>query len=183
MVDSVILDDSGKVDTIKRFFPQGQTVDYHIEFFRTKSVEFNLNLHPIYQRDLEWNTWQYEKFVGYFIQGGPVHRIIIHRGKYQNYHEVIDGQHRLTALFMWVDGLIGAILDDGSKIHFNELTSKGKRVLPMISALIINLTLEERISLYLALNEGGTVHSKLHLMSVRNRLNVIKKRKDANNDT
>lgn len=177
-MDSVILDDSGTVDKIERFYPQGYSVDSGIGHFVNKIEEFNITINPQYQRDLTWNTWQYEKFLGYFIRGGPTPRIIIHRDCDFDYHEVIDGQHRVAAFSKWVGGHIGAIIGDNSKIYYNQLTDRAKRGLPLVNMFMVNLPLIERVELYLELNEGGVVHGKLHLMSVRNMLTVMKRKVD-----
>lgn len=123
---------------------------------------------PDYQRDTVWTPMQQAKFAGYFFEMGPQAALFIREVWSEgSYDELVDGQQRLMALIAWEEGEIPAILPSQGKAIW------AKDFPPSIWRLIgfpvgrFQGTKKEALSLYLAINSGGTPHTQAELDRVR----------------
>jgi len=83
---------------------------------------------------------------------------------------VIDGKQRLTALVKFFASEIPAEFRDGLRVLYKDLELVSQRKVKMSSVAIGicgGMTQAEIIDFYLALNEGGTVHTEAEINRVR----------------
>jgi hypothetical protein len=137
---------------------QGAPLTLHLKYLRVGLS--HLNMSPPYQRGHVWTQPQQELFMGHLLSGGEVLPIIIHRpvcitGDEQD--ELLDGKQRLTAILAWLDGKIGARVED-QLVFVGDLDS----ISPLsITAKYINIpSFENRKKFYVRLNTAGTPHTK-----------------------
>lgn len=137
------------------------------------------DLNPDYQRGHVWTTDQAEKFMGHFIEGGPIPPVYVQRyessenapaeikATYYDHAEVVDGQQRLRAVKAWVKGDIDAVLSNGRRIRYADLDEVDLRMLRSLQIAFIDMSRKDRLDFYIKLNRGGTVHSDAEIDRVR----------------
>lgn len=126
---------------------------------------------PDYQRDVVWTPKQRAKFAGYFLEGGPQAALFIREvGPTSTegvYEELVDGQQRLLALAAFEEGKIPAILpSQGKCVWVKDIENFTWRMWGFPVGRFSG-TRAEAMSLYIAINEGGTPHTSAELDRVR----------------
>lgn len=135
------------------------------------------NLAPDYQRGYVWTDRQASLFVGHWLEGGEIGRILVQRYESQKnvpsgtkWHElpveVIDGQQRLRSIWRWVKGEIDAEISDGKRWAYKD-TNEIDRFDLNVVLTYVDLPRAERLRLYIRLNRGGTVHADDEIERVR----------------
>lgn len=126
---------------------------------------------PDYQRGQSWTVHQASAFVGSMITGGFCPPCWINRNLYDDAMEIIDGQHRLSSLHHWMLGDIPAIEPaTGENIYVHEFTETDLRQLyrkTEVKIMYVDLSLKDRLELYLRINATGTPHSLEEIERVR----------------
>lgn len=151
--------------------------------------EFACDLDPDYQRGRVWTMEQQQNFIGFLLEGGVSHPVIINQGENfggvdgEGSTEVLDGKQRISACMDFTNKEIGAKLTDGRVIQFDELDTYSLRMLRMqigMTFRVVGLSRVEALRWYLKLNRGGTVHSNEEINRVQlllDAMNVKKRRK------
>lgn len=129
---------------------------------------------PHYQRPRVWTDEQSSSFVGVMITGGICPPCWINRNLYMDDMEIIDGQQRLLSLYYWLKGAIHATHPiTGEAIFVHEIEQEDLRRLSRkveMKVIYVDISLPERLSLYIRLNAGGTPHTPEEIQYVRNLL-------------
>ena len=141
------------------------------------------DMDPEYQRGHVWTDRQRSLYIGALIEGraNDSAAIVLYERTYglggpsevvdDLYYEVVDGKQRLTAIVMFHDQKLPAEFRDGTRALLQDMdTVSNRRVRLSVTValgVVRNLTRAEVIDLYLALNEGGTMHTEAELDRVR----------------
>lgn len=146
--------------------------------------KFDLN--PDYQRGAVWTERQQQEFVGFLLDGGDCHKIVVQRYEtaknapathkdtyYELPAEVVDGQQRLRAVCAWLRGKICAITPEGDRLWFKDTNEVDRRGL-MLKIHYVDLPRVERLRFYIKLNRGGTVHTEQEIVHVQALLDAEK---------
>lgn len=136
------------------------------------------DLNPDYQRDHVWTEVQSRRFVGFFLSDGPRTPVWIHRPDHKtdgaDYlhlpEEVIDGQQRVKALMAFFAGTIPAEMEDGKLLWWRDCNEVDRRSMISLNVRYVSMSRRERLSFYLRLNNGGTVHTDAEITKVRKML-------------
>ena len=135
-------------------------------------------LDPPYQRGLCWSLEQKKSYItNIFNEMAKCTPTIVeyYSDDYTiKYFEVLDGKQRLTTLFDFIDNKF-PILYDGEEVYFNDLIDEDKtfllylnvnytRVMPI--KLNTNVSLKDRLEIFLEVNYLGTKMSDEHLKNV-----------------
>lgn len=152
------------------------TLDFMYENYR-KGV---LNLKPEYQRGLVWSLEQKQSYImNLFLEKAVVQPTLILNWIVEedekNTFEVVDGVQRLSTLFDFLENKFP--LSNGK--YFYDLSSDDNRFLLKLDVRYTriecicgrNLNLEEKIRLFLEINELGTKMSEEHIQKVKEMLN------------
>lgn len=136
-------------------------------------------LDPIYQRDLCWTLEQKQSYMINLFNGlakcSPT--IIEYYSNDYNtkYYEILDGKQRLTTIFDFIDNKF-PIIYENERIYFNDLIDQDKKYLLrfdvkytriMPNRLNENLSLKDRLQIFLEINYLGTKMSDEHLLKIR----------------
>lgn len=102
--------------------------------------------------------------MGHLLQGGEVLPLTFHRKPDSGKAEVLDGKQRLEACLAWLNGNVGAKLDNGQIVYIHDLEKRtnGEPVgLSRIQLLFryVNLSWNDRVNYYVRLNSAGTPHT------------------------
>lgn len=135
-----------------------------------------LNLDPEYQRGLVWTLEQKQSYVmNLFLEKAVVAPTLILNWiveeNEKNSFEVLDGKQRLSTLFDFMDNKFP--LANGK--YFYDLSSDDTRYILRLDVRYTriecicgrNLTLDEKIKLFLEVNELGTKMSDKHIEKVK----------------
>lgn len=134
-----------------------------------------INLNPFYQRGLVWTLDQKQKYILALFQEKArinITTIVDIHSKSDCYIEVLDGKQRLTTIFDFIENKFK--LKDGcyfKDLHFDDM----KYLLNLTfhySRIEVNhkhtcFTDEQKIELFLEINEMGTKMSKTHIAKVK----------------
>lgn len=133
-----------------------------------------LNLNPFYQRDLVWSDKQKKSYIeNLFLEKATISPTIILNWENTDngIYEVLDGKQRLSTCFDFINNKF-SIFDN---IYFKNLSAEDRRFIirhdvryTRIEKLAHeNLTDNEKIELFLEINELGTKVSQEHLDKVK----------------
>lgn len=152
--------------------------NYHssLDFMYEDYKKGVLNLEPEYQRGLVWTLKQKQSYImNLFLEKAVVQPTLILNwiveDDERNSFEVLDGKQRLTTLFDFLENKFP--LENGK--YFYDLSSYDNRFLLRLDVRYTriesicgrNLTLEEKIKLFLEINELGTKMSDEHIEKVK----------------
>jgi len=106
-------------------------------------------LSPEYQRDFVWSQKMKDKLVESFILGIPIHDIVFAQfsNREKGYRDVLDGKHRLKALFEHLDNM------QKQGRGFVDFKRKGLAITE-----VIDPTEAQVLEIYNRLNYGGVAH-------------------------
>lgn len=136
--------------------------------------DYGFNIDPDFQRGHVWTTQQQIKFVEFVLKGGVSSPILFNSPAYGGYDNVgdmsdeivvVDGKQRLTALRLFLNGVIPAF---GSFISEYEDCNYMLRTIWIKFSINRIQTRKEILNWYLELNEGHIAHSPEELERVRN---------------
>ena len=139
-----------------------------------------LNLDPEYQRGLVWSLKQKQAYVmNLFLEKAVVSptlvlNLVVEENE-KNSFEVVDGKQRLSTLFDFLENRFP--LANGK--YFLDLSSDDTRYLLRLDVRYTriecicgrNLTTEEKVELFLEINELGTKMSEEHIDKVKEMIN------------
>ena len=122
---------------------------------------------PDYQRDLVWTTEQKQDLIQSVLLGNPIGDFLFkeetNKKRDTFFYTIIDGQQRLNALREFAtselslkDGRFLTDLSEWDGRSFFEYNT-------FVGLKIRGITLEEEINIYLARNQGGTIHTQSEL--------------------
>jgi len=132
---------------------------------------WNVNLDPEYQRDLVWSNKDKEDFITSVLEGTDIGKIVIidHSYEYSKQttveYEILDGKQRLSTLIdFYLDrwkyrGYYYSELDVKLKYRFNNAT--------ISVAEYKTDDVDEKIKLFLSINDTGITMSREHLNNIR----------------
>lgn len=136
-------------------------------------------LDPIYQRELCWTIEQKQSYIINLFNGlAKCNPTIIeyYSNDYNTkYYEILDGKQRLTTIFDFIDNKF-PIIYENEKIYFNDLIDQDKKYLLrfdvkytriMPNQLNENLSLKDRLQIFLEINYLGTKMDDKHLLKIR----------------
>lgn len=133
-----------------------------------------LNLSPEYQRDIVWGLEDKQNFImSLFTNTYSGVITLVMNWKDPDYgYELLDGKQRLTTIFSFIEGDFP--LANG--LYFKDLCGDDQRFIIMYnlncnrisSFKEVNLSLTEKVRLFLSLNSGVVV-DKSHLEALRNK--------------
>ncbi len=146
------------LNDIYKPIPYVSEICVSLKRFAEQLARDETNLSPAYQRGSVWTRDQRELFMGHLLQGGEVLPLIFQRQPDQGHAEVVDGKQRCESILAWLEGQIGARLDDGRLVMQREVTGGLGRV--DVRIRYINLPWAERVRYYARLNSAGTPHTK-----------------------
>ena len=143
-----------------------------------------LELNPFYQRGLVWTLEQKRDYILALFNGkATIEPTIVEYFK-DNYKihmmEVLDGKQRLTTIFDFIDNKFSIIVD-GNEIYFKDLIEKDQRFLfkhdvkntrVMSRDISKKVSMQDKIDLFLEINEKGTKMSDEHLKEIKDKFSV-----------
>lgn len=144
---------------------------------KTRWSEKQVNLDPPYQREHVWTELQQRRFLGHCLEGGRTLPVYIYRSEdfrgedYLLRQEVVDGKQRMTAIALFIAGEIPAeVYAEGAWRElwykdFNEIDRRSRRM--NLEIFYGDWPYAERLTFYLRLNSGGSVHTQEELDRVR----------------
>lgn len=159
-----------KFQDIPRFPMANYEVDIawdRLEWWVTRA-DHPLILEPDYQRGHVWTEAQQIAFIEYGLRGGENSMAITtncpgwNEGNYDCY-ELVDGLQRVTAVRAFMGGKIGVF--GGHRI--DEFTDRMRCYVTFKWRVLCFPTRAEVLRLYLAINDGGVVHSPEEIARVR----------------
>lgn len=150
----------------------------YLEDWLDNYKQTGLDLDPDFQRCHVWTPKQQKLYVEYILRGGEGSRIIYwnQSGNGLSYHNVlaplilVDGKQRLEAVRSFMSGKIQAFGHYVSEFT-DRMSLSGPDFVMQIACL---QTKEQVLEWYLAINAGGTPHTKSELDKVRKLLEIEK---------
>ncbi len=152
----------------------GTSLKYLYEQYLSKE----LNLSPFYQRDIVWTLEQKRRYVeNLFLEKAVITPTLILNWENidKNAFEVLDGKQRLSTCFDFLnnkfsifDGVFYRDLSAEDRTFFLKHNVNYTRIEKLDNK---NLSNEEKIELFLEINELGTKMSDEHLIKVKEMLN------------
>lgn len=117
---------------------------------------------PGYQRSLVWNVEQKRALIESIFLGNPIGDVVINektKDKNGNLNvRVIDGQQRINAIRCFFNGEFKVFDKLVNEFKYWDLrTILDYRVYSYVGK---NISIEDELSIYIARNNGGTIHSK-----------------------
>jgi len=109
---------------------------------------------PSSQREKEWVNEQNEKFILSILENKPLGSLILNKKNNKTY--ILDGQHRINALELFLKNKLYLLIDD-KKIYYDDLTSDIKIDFNDTEIFIReyhNLSEEEMADIIDSINEG-----------------------------
>lgn len=154
-----------QVDVSWRFLPK---------WIQEHQNEYGLDLDPDFQRGHVWTQQQQARYVEHILQGG-VSGLNIYtncpRWEYMNNigpYVVVDGKQRITAVLAFLDNQFRIFEGEPYGGFHGDYTNKLSYIGPSFKWHVHNLnTRSEVLRWYLALNNGGVVHTEEELNRVR----------------
>lgn len=144
----------------------------------SKMFYFGLDLNPEYQRDLVWTWEQKQAFVKSLFQESfhpGVFFLHLNNDKSKYRYEVIDGKQRINAIISFVLNLIP--LNFGEEdIYYKDLRPYDIRKFKnrmIYYNTAKNLTLEQKIKLFLDLNSTGVKMDDTHINLLKARYETL----------
>ncbi|MGL6185662.1 MAG: DUF262 domain-containing protein [Clostridium chrysemydis] len=136
----------------------------------------DLNLNPSYQRDLVWTLEQKQKYIeAIFAEKAFISpTIVLNWSIYEDgcgRYEVLDGKQRLTTAFDFINDKFplsnGMYFSDLSRHDHSFFIRQDVKYTRIEKWCMEDLTLEEKIELFLEINELGTKMSDEHIKKVK----------------
>lgn len=138
-----------------------------------------LELNPFYQRGLVWTLDQKRDYILALFNGkATIEPTIVEYFK-NNYEihimEVLDGKQRLTTIFDFIDNKFSIIID-GNEVYFRDLIEKDQKFLfkhdvkktrIMPRDIAEDVSIKDKIDIFLEINEKGTKMSDEHLDNIK----------------
>lgn len=153
---------------------------YIKETLSTYEKAYNLDKDPPFQRGYVWSDFQRQAYVEYFLSGGKSGRnIYFNCPNFQNVPDplnkggmtLVDGKQRISAVLGFLEGKVKPF-----GYAFSEFTDKPT---PLYHSLRFNVnSLSDPLAVvdwYLAMNTGGSIHTKEDLQSAYNYKKSLKK--------
>lgn len=149
-----------------------------VKYLYEQYLSGELNLNPFYQRDIVWTLEQKQKYVeNLFLEKAVITPTLILNWENvdENVFEVIDGKQRLSTCFDFLDNKF-SIFDN---VFYRDLSAEDRTFFLKHSVNYTriekldnkNLSDENKIELFLEINELGTKMSDEHLTKVKEMLN------------
>lgn len=143
-----------------------------------------LELNPFYQRGLVWTLNQKRDYILALFNGkATIEPTIVEYFK-DNYKihmmEVLDGKQRLTTIFDFIDNKFSIIVD-GNEVYFKDLIEKDQRFLfkhdvkntrVMPRDISKKVSIQDKVDLFLEINEKGTKMSDEHLKKIKDKFSI-----------
>lgn len=143
-----------------------------------------LDLDPFYQRGLVWTLNQKRDYILALFNGkATIEPTIVEYFK-DDYKihmmEVLDGKQRLTTIFDFIDNKFSIIVD-GNEVYFKDLIEKDQRFLfkhdvkktrVMPRDISKKVSIQDKIDLFLEINEKGTKMPDEHLKKIKNTFSI-----------
>lgn len=159
-----------------------RTHDFRVSDLYKRLYEKQLNLEPFYQRGFVWTLEQKRAYIENLFKGKAVITpTFIQCSKPEadrvdsfdfDILEVVDGKQRLSTIFEFLENQF--CLEDG--VYFKNLNAKDKREILFMNVKATeitprkwgnDLTDEQKIGLFLEINELGTKMSEEHLKKIK----------------
>lgn len=159
-----------------------RTHDFRVSDLYKKMYEKQLDLSPFYQRDFVWTLEQKQAYIENLFKGKAVitptfiqcSKPVEDRIDSFDFDvlEVVDGKQRLSTIFEFLENQF--CLEDG--VYFKNLNAKDKIELLFMNVKATeitprkwnnDLTDEQKIELFLEINELGTKMSEEHLKNIK----------------
>lgn len=124
-------------------------------------VKRGMDLAPTYQRGSVWSAKQREDFMGHLLQGGEMMPLVVQRVPDSGQSEMVDGKQRTEAILAWLEGEVGARMDDGTLLFRHEVEGPLQRITFKIK--YVNMPWDDRKRFYVRFNSSGTPHTVAQL--------------------
>lgn len=149
-----------------------------LKYLYEQYLSGELNLNPFYQRDIVWTMEQKQKYVeNLFLEKAVITPTLILNWENidKNVFEVIDGKQRLCTCFEFINNKF-SIFDN---VFYRDLSAEDRTFILKHNVNYTriekldnkNLSDEDKIELFLEINELGTKVSQEHLNRVKDMLN------------
>ena len=136
-----------------------------------------MNLNPFYQRDLVWTNEQKKAYIeALFLEKAEIKPTIIlnWENNDENCYEVLDGKQRISTILEFLNNKFpifdNILFKDLSESDVKFITSKEVNYTRIEKLNNKNLTDEEKIELFLEINELGTKMSDEHIQKIKSML-------------
>lgn len=153
-------------------------LSYNLHLFFKDYLQGKVNLDPEYQRDFVWTVRQQQEYIQAVLDGKvePVIYACLEmddKNIAEDVYEILDGKQRLNALFNFLVGKVS--LPNGT--FFENLSQKDAMFFRMLNLNVHrlttngfyrNLTNQEKLEIFLTLNEKGTRLSDSDLAHAKN---------------
>ena len=139
------------------------TVDCYVSWLERGCIDLN----PVYQRELVWETENKRMFVENLIAELPVGSICLARVRDEaenRFIEVVDGKQRLSAIFDFMNNEFNVAVGN-QMVYWDDLTIAEKRVfenLPLSAVTLHDSTMLERMEYFYRINFAGVPQSEEH---------------------
>lgn len=136
-----------------------------------------INLNPFYQRDLVWTNEQKKAYIeALFLDKAEIKPTLILNWEnyYENCYEILDGKQRISTILEFLNNKFtifdNILFKDLSESDVKFITSKEVNYTRIEKLNNENLTDEEKIELFLEINELGTKMSDEHIQKIKSML-------------
>lgn len=146
-----------------------------IDNFLVIKNHFGMNLNPSYQRDFVWTEQQQEDLITAIFNKrdiGTIHLLSTSDHQTESY-EVLDGKQRMTTIFNFITGKMkykGFYFYEMCKIDRMEFLRYAITYTEIARYDEKDFSLEEKINLFIEINDTGTPISREHLFELRRKL-------------
>ena len=146
-----------------------------VNYFYQGVLSGEININPSYQRGLVWTLEQKQKYIeSLFNETAVITPTLVlnwENSRDNGIYEVIDGKQRLTTIFDFIENKFclsnGLYFKDLSMSDCNFILYHDIRYTRIEKISYSNLTLNEKIELFLEINELGTKMSEEHIEKVK----------------
>jgi uncharacterized protein with ParB-like and HNH nuclease domain len=129
----------------------------------------NININPDYQRGYVWSQYQKEKYLEFIFHGGETGKDIYFNHPnnindngnsiWYDTYELVDGKQRLNAVIEFLNNKV--LVFGKYKYQYKDFNIELKRIRYGFKFHINDLaTKKEVVEWYLAMNNGGSIHTK-----------------------
>lgn len=159
----------------KNIIQRNPNMSTSVSYIYQDVLSGDININPPYQRGLVWTLEQKQKYIeNLFNETAVITPTIVLNWEnhiYDSAYEVIDGKQRLTTIFDFIENKFclsnGLYFKDLSMSDCNFILYHDVRYTRIEKIDYTNLTLNEKIELFLEINELGTKMSEEHIEKVK----------------
>lgn len=133
---------------------------------------------PDYQRQSVWDAERSGQYIGFLLEGGEPTPLIVQRWNTNKPDELVDGLQRSTAIQLWIEGEIPAILSNNDRVWLKDIPDDQQTIMFRRLSILVKYSCcrsrREVLELYLRINRGGVHHTDDEINRVRSLMESVK---------